>query len=180
MKQRRGFRGAIVWALVPFQPQAPFELDDRSYATAKDAARAIREGALSRVPVIRVEAKLRPIAILQERPRGVRPEYAALKLARTDKYPEADRQRVRRGKSPSLVALSNACGLRHENAIDLTSLVRVHRSAFATAPIGHLTTDEMEVVGRRLAAYLDIDLEAAIADGVAKRWAKLVAAQRQR
>jgi hypothetical protein len=172
-------RGAIVWALVPFQPEAPFELDGRSFPTVVDVARAIRDGTLSRAPAIQVEVKLRPVVLLQDRPHGSLPEYAALKLARLDKYSRADQERVRQDRRPSLLHLPATQGLRRENAIDLTSLVRIHRSAIASAPVGYLKDDDLDAVNRRLATYLDIDLEPAIAEGVAKRWAKLVAAQRR-
>jgi hypothetical protein len=173
-------RGAIVWALVAFEPEAPFELDGRSFPTVGDVAGAMRDGTLARAPALHVDVKLRPVVLLQNRPRGSLPEYAALKLARLAKYSPADQERVRQGRRPSLLHLPATRGLRHENAVDLTSLVRIHRSAIASAPVGYLGDDELETVNRRLATYLDIDLEAAIAEGVARRWEKLVAAQRRR
>jgi hypothetical protein len=58
--------------------------------------------------------------------------------------------------------------------------VRVHRSALVTGPVGRLDEHEIDVLGRRLATFLDIDLEQAIREGVIARWEKLVAAQQAR
>ncbi len=185
----RGLRGAVVWAFTAFQPEAPFELIDvhgkiGSYADAPTVARAIRDGELAPVPTFEVPAKLRPLVILQDRPRGVLPEYAALKLTRFTKLNAGDQQRVRDGNEPALLHLPHneeKYGLRQENAVDLNSLVRVHQSALVTGPIGRLDENEIDVLGRRLAKFLDIDLERAIREGVIERWQKLVAKQaRQR
>jgi hypothetical protein len=110
----------------------------------------------------------------------VLPEYAALKLARFTKLKAGDQQRVRDGKDEALfyLPLNRAkYGLEQENAIDLNSLVRVHRSAIVTQPVGRLDANEIDVLGRRLAHFLDVDLEPAIREGVIERWQKLVATQ---
>ena len=142
-----------------------------------------RDGELTQVPTFSVPAKLRPVVLLQDRPRSALPEYAALKLTRFTKLSAPEQQRVRDGDEPALFYLpvdKLKYGLAQENAVDLNSLVRVHRSAIVTRPVGYLDTNEVDVLGRRLAAFLDIDLEPAIRDGVIERWQKLVAAQQQR
>jgi len=184
----RGLRGAIAWALTAFQPEAPFELvgvdgNARAYPTAVAVAQAIKDGELAQVPTCNVSAKLRPLLFLQDRPRGALPEYAALKLARFTKLGEDGQQRVRDGEDPALFYLSAnkpKYGLGEENAVDLNSLVRVHRSAIVTRPVGYLDDNELDILGRRLATFLDIDLEPAIRQGVIERWEKLVAAQQAR
>jgi hypothetical protein len=178
-------RGALAWALTTFQPEAPFELTGtdgttRAYATSADVVRAVKEGELAVTPTFHVEAKLRPLAFLQDRPRGMLPEYAALKLTRLSKLPSADRERVRRGAEPALFYLAKnkaKYGLDQENAIDLNSLVRVHRSFVVTRPVGYLDDIEIDDLGRRLATFLDVDLEPAIREGVIRRWEQLVAHQ---
>ncbi len=185
---RRGLRGAVLWAFTAFQPEAPFELvdvngNDRLYPDAPAVAHAIKDGELAQVPRFKVAAKLRPLVILQDRPRGVLPEYAALKLTRFTKLDTDDQQRVRDGLEPALFHLplnKSKYGLTQENAIDLNSLVRVHQSAIVTSPVGRLDENEIDVLGRRLARFLDIDLEPAIREGVIERWEQLVAAQRAR
>jgi len=123
-----------VWALVAFQPEAPFELDGSSYPTVADVSRAMRRGSLQSTPTLLVEIKLRPVLVLQDRPRGAIPEYAALKLTRLTKVSSAARRQIRDGRASSYAYLgAGRYGLRHENAIDLTSLVRVHRSAIVNA-----------------------------------------------
>lgn len=184
----RGMRGAIAWAFTAFQPEAPFELvgidgRTRSYPTALAVAQAIKGGELAQSPTFNVAAKLRPLVFLQSRPRGALPEYAALKLARLTKLDERDRQRVRDGYESALFYLPvnrARYGLAQENAVDLNSIVRVHLSALVTRPVGYLDDNETDVIGRRLAGFLDIDLEPAIRDGVIERWEKLVATQRAR
>jgi len=178
-------RGAIVWAFTTFQPEAPFDLVGfdgvtRGYATASDVARAIKKREVASVPAFAARAKLRPVVLLQDRPLGVLPEYAALKLARLSKLRASDRQRVRDGEEPALFYLSPDTaryGLSQENAVDLNSLVRVHRSAFVTSPVGYLDADEIDVLGRRLAVFLDIDIERAIRDGVMTKLQEIAARQ---
>jgi hypothetical protein len=181
-------RGAIVWAFTTFQPEAPFELAGidgrtRSYPTAQAVAQAIRANELAPAPTFGVEAKLRPVVLLQDRPLGVLPEYAALKLARFTKLSPPEQRRVRSGDEPALFHVPHnkaKYGLNQEHAIDLNSLVRVHRSALVTRPVGYLDRSEVDVVGRHLAAFLDIDLEPAIRSGVLDRLEKLAAAQNPR
>jgi hypothetical protein len=185
---RRGLRGAVLWAFTAFQPEAPFGLvdvhgDDRLFPDAPAVARAIKDGELAQAPSFKVAAKLRPLVILQDRPRGVLPEYAALKLTRFTKLDADSRQRVRDGLEPALFHLplnKSKYGLTHENAIDLNSLVRIHQSAIVTSPVGRLDENEIDVLGRRLVRFLDIDLEPAIREGVIERWERIVAAQQAR
>ncbi|MFZ2112690.1 MAG: hypothetical protein WAU77_03025 [Solirubrobacteraceae bacterium] len=184
----RGLRGAVLWAFTAFQPEAPFELldvhgNDHLYPDAPAVARAIKAGELATVPTFKVAAKLRPLVILQDRPRGALPEYVALKLTRFTKLAAGDQQRVRDGQEPALFYLpmnKRKYGLAQENAVDLNSAVRLHQSALVTGPIGRLDANEIDILGRRLAKFLDIDLEPAIREGVIERWDKLVAAQQAR
>jgi hypothetical protein len=181
-------RGAIVWAYTGFQPEAPFQVvtgagEAASYSTAVAVTQAIRDGTLGRVPRFLVEAKLRPVVLLQDRPLGVLPEYATLKLARFSKLSRAEKERVRNGEEPALFHLQRAkakYGLDQENAVDLNSLVRLHRSVIVTRPVGYLDENEIDVLGRRLARFLDIDLTPAIQEGVLQRWEQLIAEQERR
>ena len=56
-------------------------------------------------------------------------------------------------------------GLPTENAVDVNSLVRVHRDAIV-AVAGHLDDGEIATLGHKLAAALDIDLRGPIREGV--------------
>jgi hypothetical protein len=64
--------------------------------------------------------------------------------------------------------------------VDLNSLVRLHRSVIMTRPVGYLDAHEIDVLGRRLAEFLDIDLTPAIREGVIRRWEQLIEAQQRR
>jgi len=184
----RGYRGAVVWALTAFQPEAPFTLvgqdgATRPYPTAAEVAKAVGSGELADVPTFQAPAKIRPLVLLQDRPRGKLPEYAALKLARFTKLNEADQERVRNGDEPALFHLPEnkpKYGLNQENAIDLNSLVRMHQSAIVTKPVGRLDRNEIDALGRRLAKFLDIDLGPEIQAGINERWDAVVKAQKAR
>jgi hypothetical protein len=76
-----------VWATTTFQPEAPFRVmrADGSIAvfdTVHHLAEAIGQRKISIAHTFLVDAKIRPVVILQGRPRGALPEYAALKLTR--------------------------------------------------------------------------------------------------
>jgi hypothetical protein len=176
-----GMRGAIAWAFTAFQPESPFELQTASgashtYTTIEEVAVATRAGDLPHTPPFVVRAKIRPLVFLQDRPRGALPEYAALKLTRFTKLGTDEQKSVRDGKESALFYLpanKSKYGLEQENAVDLNSLVRVHQSAILTRPVGWLDENEIDVLGRRLAIFLDIDLEPAIREGVLRRWEDL-------
>ena len=75
---------------------------------------------------------------------------------------------MRQGLSPDLRSLAEdpgKYGLPTENAVDVNSLVRVHRDAIV-AVAGHLDDGEITTLGHKLTAALDIDLRAPIREGV--------------
>lgn len=162
-----------MWATTTFQPEAPFRVmrADGSIAvfdTVHHLAEAIGQREISIAHTFLVDAKIRPVVILQGRPRGALPEYAALKLTRLAKLTDEGRERVRRGLYPDLLYLAEApgkYGLPTENAVDVNSLVRVHRDAIV-AVAGHLDDGEVATLGHKLAAALDIDLRGPIREGV--------------
>jgi len=75
---------------------------------------------------------------------------------------------VRANASPDRLYLAedpSRYGLPTENAIDVNSLVRVHRDAIV-AVAGWLDPQQVTTLGHKLAAALDIDLRGPIRDGV--------------
>ncbi len=162
-----------MWATTTFQPEAPFRVmrADGSIAvfdTVHHLAEAIGQHKISIAHTFLVDAKIRPVVILQGRPRGALPEYAALKLTRLAKLTDDGRKRVRQGLYPDLLYLAEDAGkygLPTENAIDVNSLVRVHRDAII-AVAGRLDSAEITTLGHKLAAALDIDLRGPIREGV--------------
>lgn len=166
-------RGAIVWASTTFQPEAPFRVMRRdgsvaSFATAGDLAEAIARDDLPTTHTFLIDAKIRPLVILQGRPRAALPDYAALKLTRLAKLPRESRELVRRDLYPDLLYLEEdpaRYGLPTENAVDVNSLVRVHRDAILSVA-GRLDPHQVVTLGHKLAAALDIDLRGPIREGV--------------
>ena len=173
-----GLRGAIVWAVVPYVPEAPFRLwlgTDQPIAEIPDVrgfAQQVKDQGLEAEQDFVVRAKLRPVVLMQDRPRGVLKEIVALRMVRLEKLGSAAQERIRGQLEPSLFHLRvhrERYGLDREVAIDLNALVRVHASAFLPRAVGRLDDDEMRVIGQRLAEHLDIDLEPLIAASVEER-----------
>lgn len=138
------------------------------FATAADLADAIGREEVPITHTSLVEAKIRPVVILQGRPRGALNDYVALKLTRLVKLSAVERERVRANTSPDRLYLPedpDRYGLPTENAIDVNSLVRVHRDAII-AVAGWLDPHQVTTLGHKLAAALDIDLRGPIRDGV--------------
>lgn len=163
-----GLRGAIVWAIVSYVPQAPFrlwlgekhvpgEIDD-----AQAFAQQVRRQGLDAEQTFLIQGKLRPALLLQDRPRGALREIVALRMVRLETLPAAQQASIREQREPSLFHLpvrSAKYGLSKEMAIDLNALVRVHASAILPKAVGRLDDNELRVVGQRLVEHLDIDLE---------------------
>lgn len=173
-----GLRGAIVWAVVPYVPEAPFRLwlgESQPVAQIPDARRfaeQVRHQGLEAEQDFVVTGKLRPVLLLQDRPRGILKEIVALRMVRLEALAEEHRARIRSRSEPSLFHLpvrEDKYGLTKEMAIDLNALVRVHASAFLPRAVGRLDSNEMRTIGQRLAEHLDIDLEPLIAERVEVR-----------
>jgi hypothetical protein len=165
------FRGAIVWAVAPYVPQAPFRIwggTDQPIApiaTANELARQVLRRGLDAEQTFLVGGKLRPVVLLQERPRRALPEYAALRILRLEELSESRRESIRARAEASLYYLpvdKRKYGMTKEGAVDLNSLVRIHESAIAGRPIGRLDAAELRLLGERLVDHLDIDLTASI------------------
>lgn len=161
-------RGAIVWAIAPYAPQAPFRVwggEQQPIATLDDAtafARLVSRRGLDPEQTFLAPGKLRPVVILQERPRHALPEHVALRIIRLEELEPHRQQRIREQREPSLFYLQvqpAKYGMTKEGAIDLNALIRIHESAIAGTPIGRLDANELRVVGERLAEHLDLDLQ---------------------
>lgn len=172
-----GLRGALVWAIVPYVPEAPFRLwlgsdqPDAEIPDARTFAQQVRKRGLDAEQSFIVSGKLRPVLLLQDRPRGVLREIVALRMVRLETLERDAQERIRHQLEPSLFHLPvhEKYGLTNEVAIDLNALVRVHASVFLPKAVGRLDDNEMRVIGERLAEHLDIDLEPLIAAGVEER-----------
>ncbi len=172
-----GLRGAIVWALVGFVPEAPFRLwhgDEHPASAIGDAAsfgRQVRAG-LEPQQTFLVDGKLRPVVLLQDRPRRVLREIVGLRMVRLETLREQAQAQVRQQREESLFHLPvrpQKYGLSKEMAVDLNALVRVHGTALLPRAVGRLDDNEMRVIGQRLVEHLDIDLEPLLAKLVEER-----------
>ena len=124
---------------------------------------------------------LRPVVILQERPRRALLEYAALRIARLEEPSPGQQESIRAHREPSLFYLpANRAkyGMTKEGVIDLNALIRIHGSAIAGRPIGRLDAAELRAVGERLVEHLDIDLTLVVERKIRERTERLAAARR--
>jgi len=173
-----GLRGAIVWAIVSYIPEAPFRLwpgDGHPAGEIADAqafARQVRRQGLDAEQTFLVNGKLRPVLLLQDRPRRALREIVALRMVRLETLSKTQQTSIRDQREPSLFHLPvrpAKYGLSKEMAIDLNALVRVHASAILPRAVGRLDDNELRVIGQRLVEHLDIDIEPLLARLVEER-----------
>lgn len=184
MTAKLGHKGAIAWAISAFDAEAPFRVAQPDVSEVRfDDARGLAGAVLQRrMPgdfELTVGAKLRPVLLLQDRPLGRFQDFAALRLMRLEKFDAAEQQRIRDGEEETLFHLGHdkrRYGLDKEQAIVLTSLHRIHRSAIATPPIGRLNEPELRTVAERLVTVSELD----IANLVTRKAAEFVERLRQR
>jgi mRNA-degrading endonuclease toxin of MazEF toxin-antitoxin module len=181
-------RGAIVWAIAPYAPQAPFRLwggETNPIATLQDAtefARLVSRRGLDAEQTFLTPGKLRPVVVLQERPRHALPEHVALRIIRLEELEPQRQQAIREQREPSLFYLKvqpAKYGMTKEGAIDVNALIRIHESAIAGSPIGRLDANELRLVGEQLAEHLDLDLQTLI-ERKAREMLERIAARRRR
>jgi hypothetical protein len=89
---------------------------------------------------------------------------------------ENQQQAVRDQREPSLFHLparQAKYGFTDEMAVDLNGLLRIGCEALLPRSVGKLDDNEMRVIGERLVAHLDIDLEPVIAREVEERLQQL-------
>lgn len=160
-----GVQGGIVWALVLVENEAPFRIlgptrGATSYPTTRELANAIQSRKLDPQFEVAIGAKLRPVLLLQDRPEGRLPEYAALKLTRLGKLSEEDHAAVRAQRVPRFFDIENPrkFGLSAEFAVDLLSMVRVHQSAIVGRPEEKVSVREFRVICERLVSAMDLDI----------------------
>lgn len=174
----RGLRGAIVWAVAPYVPEAPFRIwlgEGHPVAEIADArayARQARHQGLEAEQTFLVRGKLRPVVLLQDRPRAALPEIVALRMLRLETLGPEKQEGIRAEREPSLFHLpvrKSKYGLSREMAIDLNALLRIHATAFVPRAVGRLDESELRVLGGRLVEHLDIDLEPLVATRVEER-----------
>lgn len=159
-----GLAGAVVWAVVPFVPEAPFRLyagEDRAPVEVDEPGKLIaaaRKGSDSEFTFL-VPGKARPVLVVSDRADERLAEVIALRLLRLGALTAREREIVRSNEDPGLYHLDpDRFALPEENAAIIAALVRVHRSAIDPQPVGRLSADELRVVHERVATYYGLDL----------------------
>jgi hypothetical protein len=157
-------RGTVVWAVVPYVPEAPFRLyraDAEPLSlpdpTALFAAATKAESEFSFI----VRAKARPVLVLARMPDPRIEEYFGLRLARLSELSADARARVLDHDDELLfhVRGDRTPSLREEFAVMIAAPIRFHVSALDTENVlGRLDSNEMRVINERFARLLSLDL----------------------
>jgi hypothetical protein len=167
-------RGAVVWAVVPYVPEAPFRIyrRDAEPLVLPDASPlfAAAQKAESEFSFL-VRAKARPVLVLAAVPDARVDEYLGLRLVRSSELRPETRARVRDQDEELLfhVAADRVPGLREEFAVMVSAPVRFHATAVdAENVLGRLDGNELRVVHERFARLLSLDLFNLVRDEIAR------------
>jgi hypothetical protein len=175
-----GLAGAVVWAVVPFVPEAPFRLYAGSRRAPVELPRAekliaaARRGADSEFTFL-VAGKARPVLVISDHTDPRQSELLALRLARISGLDAQEKDAIRGGADQGLYHLPPArFDLPEENAVIIASLVRVHENAIDPNQCGRLERAELRDVHARVARHYGLDLHELVRDELRR----LAAAQR--
>jgi hypothetical protein len=159
-----GLRGAVVWAVVPFVPEAPFSIfrADATPLELPDAEPLFKAAQKSESEFrFLVRAKARPVLVLAEVPDPRVDEYFALRLVRLSELSDDARARVVAQDDELLfhIAGERIPGLAEEFAVMIAAPVRVHVSAVdAKNVLGRLDVNELRVVHERFVKLHKLDV----------------------
>lgn len=177
-----GLAGAVVWAVVPFVPEARFRLyagEGHAPIDVEDPGKLIaaaRRGSDTEFTFL-VPGKARPVLVVSDRADERLGELIALRLLRLSALTDRERELVRAQNDPGLYHLDPArFDLPEENAAILAALVRVHRSAIDPQPLGRLSEDQLRVAHEHIAGWYGLDLRQL----VRRELERLAQAQRRR
>lgn len=173
-------RGAVAWATVTTVCRTPLRRwsGEGSVVETIDPVSLARELCDSEHDgcTLLVDASLRPVVLLQDRPQGVLGDAVALAVVSLAALSPSQLDSVRNQQEPSLFHLPARAakyGLGQEMAVDLNGLLRIACEALLPRAVGRLDDNEMRVIGERLVAHLDIDLEPIVAHQVEERLQQL-------
>jgi hypothetical protein len=159
-----GLAGAVVWAVVPFVPEAPFRIyagadhEPIEVARATRLIAAARRGADSEFTFL-VPCKTRPVLVVSDRVDPRVGELLALRLVRLSALDTEEQETVRAGTDPGLFLLDpNRFKLPEENAAIIAALVRVHRSAIDPKPAGRLDPTDLASLHERIVRHYRLDM----------------------
>jgi hypothetical protein len=157
--------GEVYWAVVPYTPQAPFQVfvKDKPPVEVPDAKTIIsglRKGGDAELRFV-VEAKARPVLLLSDRVDPQTGDLFGLRLARLETLDEEEAQRVRDQREPGLFHLRRERfpDLAEDSAAMISAPIRLHESAIdLSKPLGRLDQNEMRVLAERFVTYWQFDL----------------------
>jgi hypothetical protein len=157
--------GEVYWAVVPYTPQAPFQIfvKDKPPVEVPDAKTIIaglRKGGDAELRLV-VEAKARPVLLLSDHVDPRTGDLFGLRLVRLDKLDEDEAQQVREQREAGLFHLKEERfpGLNEDSAAMISAPIRVHETAVDLgSPLGRLDQNEMRVLAERFVTYWQLDL----------------------
>lgn len=157
--------GEVYWAVVPYTPQAPFQIfvKDKPPVEVPDAktiVAGLRKGGDAEFRFV-VEAKARPVLLLSDHVDPRTGDLFGLRLVRLDSLDEDEAQQVREQRETSLFHLKEERfpELREESAAMISAPIRIHQSAVDLGgPLGRLDQNEMRVLAERFVTYWQFDL----------------------
>jgi hypothetical protein len=159
-----GLAGSVVWAVVPFVPEAPFRIyaganhEPIQVPRASKLISAARKGSDAEFTFLG-PAKARPVLVVADWTDRRLQEVLALRLLRMSSLDSEEPEVVRGGSRPGLLYLDpKRFRLPEENAVMIAALVRVHRSALDPRPVGRFEPHELPDLHERLVCHYGLDL----------------------
>jgi len=157
--------GEVYWAVVPYTPQAPFQVfvKDKPPVEVPDAKtiiKGLRKGGAAEFRFV-VEAKARPVLLLSDRVDSRTGDLFGLRLIRLTTLDEEEAQQVRDQRQPGLFHLrpGHFPNLKEESAAMISAPIRLNETAVdTTQPLGRLDQNEMRVLSERFVSYWELDL----------------------
>jgi len=157
--------GEVYWAVVPYTPQAPFQVfvKDKPPVSVPEAAtivEGLRRGGDAELRFV-VEAKARPVLLLSDRVDPRTGDLFGLRLVRLATLGQDESQQVRDQRQPGLFHLKpeRFPQLEEESAAMISAPIRLHESAVhLSRPLGRLDQNEMRVLAERFVSYWEFDL----------------------
>lgn len=157
--------GEVYWAIVPYTPQAPFQVYVTDAApiaipSATQVVDGLRKGGDAEFSFV-VRAKARPILLLSERSDPRTGDLFGLRLLRLGELSLEERRNVRDQREPQLFHLrpERFPGLSEPCAAMVTAPIRVHETALDTREVlGRLDRNDLRALTERFVEYWQFDL----------------------
>jgi hypothetical protein len=157
--------GEVYWAVVPYTPQAPFQVFVKGkppveVPEAETIIAGLRKGGDAEFRFV-VEAKARPVLLLSDRVDPATGNLFGLRLIRLATLDDEEAQQVRDQRQPSLFHLKpeRFPELAEDSAAMISAPIRLHETAVDTRnALGRLDQNEMRVLVERFVSYWEFDL----------------------